>query len=217
MLTAMKKLIYINFLLILVLWACHTSGISQSDLVDITSVNESIILDIRYATPDNFLGKAVYPAPRCFLRPAVAARLDSIQRELQTMGLGLKIFDGYRPYSITELMWQILPDDRYVANPANGSRHNRGAAVDLTLDDSMGTELTMPTAFDDFSEKAAHGYMDLPEDILKNRALLKQIMEKYGFKPIKTEWWHYDISNYQDYPIMDISFEEIDARARQKE
>jgi len=209
----MKKLIYLYIVFIVIACAGQPGAGSQPELVDITRVNESIILDIRYATPNNFLGKAVYPAPRCFVRPAVAAKLDSIQKELQTMELGLKIFDGYRPFAITELMWQILPDDRYVANPANGSRHNRGAAVDLTLVDAQGTELNMPTAFDDFSEKAGHDYMDLPEDVKKNRALLKQIMEKYGFKSIKTEWWHYDISNYQEYPIMDISFEEIDARA----
>jgi D-alanyl-D-alanine dipeptidase len=137
-------------------------------------------------------------------------RLDSIQRELETRGLGLKIFDGYRPFSVTRKMWEILPDDRYVANPKNGSRHNRGAAVDVTLVDSTGNELEMPTVFDDFSEKAGHDFMDLPQHILTNRSLLKEIMTKYGFMPIKTEWWHYDLKNYEQYPILDKTFEEID-------
>ena len=213
----MKTRLFFTYLLILVICSCQTGTAIQPEFVDITKVNKAIILDIRYATSDNFLGKAVYPAPRCFLRPAAAVKLDSVQKELQTRGLGLKIFDGYRPHSITKLMWQILPDDRYVANPVNGSRHNRGAAVDLTLVDIQGNELNMPTPFDDFSEKAGHDYMDLPEDVQKNRAMLKQIMEKYGFTAIKTEWWHYDISNYQDYPVTDISFAEIDAQSKQNE
>ena len=208
----MKKFSAIYFMLVLLGSASAQNQVVDVPLVEIDSINSAIILDLRYATADNFLGEAVYPSARCFLRQPVAAKLDSIQKELQAQGMGLKIFDGYRPYSVTKLMWQILPDDRYVANPKNGSRHNRGAAVDLTLVDSLGNELPMPTPFDDFSEKAGHDYQDLPQDALKNRAVLKQIMEKYGFIAIKTEWWHYDINNYRDYPILDLSFDEIARR-----
>ena len=123
----------------------------------------------------------------------------------------LKIFDGYRPFHVTKLMWEILPDERYVANPKDGSRHNRGAAVDLTLVDLTGAELKMPTGFDDFTEKAAHSYMNLPSEVIENRKKLRSIMEKYGFFAIESEWWHYDLKDYANYPILDYTFEQIDS------
>ena len=122
----------------------------------------------------------------------------------------IKIFDGYRPLSVQKMMWEILPDDRYVADPKDGSRHNRGAAVDVSLVDSNGVELPMPTDFDDFTVKAAHDYMDLPAEIIKNRELLKIHMEKYGFISLNSEWWHYDLKDFVKYPVVDYSFEEID-------
>ncbi|CAD5909701.1 D-alanyl-D-alanine dipeptidase [Planktothrix rubescens] len=128
-------------------------------LVDIKSVNLNIRHDIRYATTNNFLKKKIYSVPRCLLRSDVAQRLSRVQQDLEKMGLGLKVYDCYRPLSVTRQMWAILPDTRYVANPAKGSRHNRGAAVDLTLVDlHTGAELEMPTAFDDFTDKAARAY-----------------------------------------------------------
>jgi D-alanyl-D-alanine dipeptidase len=206
----MKRIAIVLLIFLTVYISCNGQNNAKVQLIDITRINKNIVLDIKYASKDNFLKEAVYPEARCFLVPEAALKLDSIQTDLEKMGLGLKIFDGYRPFSVTEKMWEILPDNRYVANPKNGSRHNRGAAVDLTLIDSTGQELQMPTAFDDFTEKAAHAYRDLPEDIIKNRALLKNIMEKYGFSAIKSEWWHYDLKNYKQYPILDLSFEEID-------
>lgn len=200
--------VFILFLLAGLL-SCNSNDDKHIQLIDITGINKNIILDIKYATKDNFLKEAVYPQARCYLVEEAALKIDSIQSELEQHGLGLKIFDGYRPFSVTKKMWEILPDDRYVANPKNGSRHNRGAAVDLTLVDSTGTELEMPTKFDDFTEKAAHAYEDLPEQVIKNRRRLKDIMEEYGFSAIKSEWWHYDLKNYQKYPILDISFDEI--------
>jgi D-alanyl-D-alanine dipeptidase len=197
------------FLSLFILLSCNQKK-QSSDFVELKTINSNIVLDIRYATQNNFLKKLVYPSPRCFTLKIVAQKLDSIQTELEKQGLGLKIFDGYRPLSVQRMMWEILPDDKYVANPANGSRHNRGAAVDVTLVDSNGIELEMPTDFDDFTEKAAHAYTDLPEEVIKNRGILKAIMEKYGFVPIKSEWWHYDLKNYIDYPVVDYSFEEID-------
>lgn len=202
-----------SFYLLLLLWLLSGYAEAQNasaELREISTLNKNIILDIKYATKDNFLHESVYPSARCFLVEEAALKIDSVQSELETMDLGLKIFDGYRPFSVTEKMWQILPDSRYVANPENGSRHNRGAAVDVTLVDSMGQELEMPTSFDDFTEKAAHDYQNLPDHVLNNRQLLKNIMEKYGFTAIKSEWWHYDLQNYQKYPILNISFDEID-------
>jgi D-alanyl-D-alanine dipeptidase len=167
-------------------------------------------LDIRYATPNNFLHRAVYPQARCFLVKEAALKLNEVQKELQSIGLGLKIFDGYRPLSVQKKMWEIMPNPNYVANPKHGSRHNRGSAVDLTLVDSSGHELEMPTGFDDFTPRAHHDYMKLPARVRINRWILRTVMEKHGFKPIRTEWWHYDLKNWRKYPVMDFSFEQLD-------
>ena len=188
-----------------ILWAQR-----PSDLVDIQKINADIQLDIRYATKNNFLGKAVYPQCRCFVRYAVAVRLDSIQKELEQIGLGLKIFDGFRPIVIQKKMWEVMPDSRYVANPYDGgSRHNRGAAVDISLVDSGGKELDMPTDFDDFSQTAHHSYQNLSTTKKRNRWILRTIMEKYGFSPISSEWWHYDLKNWQEFDIIDVPLEEL--------
>ena len=120
------------------------------------------------------------------------------------MGLQLLIFDGYRPLSVQKKMWTVYPDSRYVANPDNGSRHNRGCAIDLTLADSLGMPLAMPTPYDDFTEKAHVDYMDLPARQLANRALLKVVMEKHGFTGLRTEWWHFDFKGWRNYPLLDI-------------
>lgn len=197
-----------NFLFIVVLGTCVAA--QEQSFIEVIVVNPNIQLDIRYATENNFLNRAVYPQARCFVLYPVALKLDSIQKELESIGLGLKIFDGYRPLSVQKQMWEILPDDRYVANPQNGSRHNRGAAVDVSLVDSSGLELPMPTAFDDFTEKAAHDYDDLPAEVRRNRWILKTIMEKYSFAPIKSEWWHYDLKGWEKFPVSDLSFEEIE-------
>jgi D-alanyl-D-alanine dipeptidase len=200
---------------ILFLFSClDAPPVEKEKLVDIQTINPRIVLDIRYATQNNFLKEKVYPAPRCFVLQSVGQKLDSIQVKLESQGLGLKIFDGYRPFSVTKLMWEILPDERYVANPKNGSRHNRGAAVDVSLVDSTGVELDMPTDFDDFSETAAQDYMDLSPVQIRNRELLRSIMGRYGFQRIKSEWWHYDFKNYENFSILDYTFEQIDSMNR---
>ena len=200
----------LSFLLIYLIYPVYY-GFAQpnSNLIEVTKQNPNIVLDIRYATKNNFLKEIVYPEARCFLLYKAAVKLDSIQKELETIGLGLKIFDGYRPLSVQKKMWRVFPDDRYVANPKTGSRHNRGAAVDLTLVDSLGHELKMPTEYDSFKEEAHHSFKFKNKTIMRNRWLLKTIMEKYGFKSIKTEWWHYDLVGWQEYEIMDVPFEEI--------
>jgi len=202
----MKKIIpFLLCILLSNIWAQK-----PYDLVDITKINPDIHLDLRYATDNNFLGKTVYPQARCFLRYAAAVRLDSIQNELEQIGLGLKIFDGFRPLEIQRQMWEVMPDARYVANPyKGGSRHNRGVAVDLSLVDSRGNELEMPTDFDDFSEKAHHAQQNLPAIQKRNRWILLHIMEKYGFKPITSEWWHYDLKNWRQFKIIDVPLEEL--------
>ncbi|AFY80082.1 M15 family metallopeptidase [Oscillatoria acuminata] len=181
------------------------------NLVDIQEINPDITLDIRYATANNFLNVQLYSVPRCLLRTSVAQKLSLVQEQLQPMGLGLKIFDCYRPLSVTRKMWEALPDPRYVANPARGSRHNRGAAVDLTLIDAWGNELEMPTDFDDFSDRAARDYQgtDVSNQARQNSQLLERVMTQQGFISLITEWWHFDAENWQDYPLLDISLEEI--------
>ena len=181
---------------------------SSHDLVDILTINPTIQLDIRYATTNNFTGKAVYPVSKCFLRKAVAQKIDSIQKELAHKGLGLKIFDGYRPLSVQRKFWEIFPDERYVANPKNGSRHNRGSAIDVTLVDlATGQELEMPSGFDDFTAKAHRDYNNMSENSKKNCQLLESYMIKYGFIPWPLEWWHFDDPDWPNYPILDIPLE----------
>jgi D-alanyl-D-alanine dipeptidase len=185
----------------------HPSG-KATDLVDIREVNPRIIVDMKYATEGNFTKKRLYDSNTCFLRKSTAVKLDAVQKELERMNLGLKVWDCYRPLAVQRILWAILPDERYVANPEKGSRHNRGSAVDVTLVDSQGEELQMPTGFDDFSPRADHHYQDLPEQAIRNRELLKGLMEKAGFIPLPEEWWHYDDEKWMQFDTMDIPFQD---------
>lgn len=178
---------------------------SWARLVDIRKVNPNIRLDIRYATANNFLKRKLYSQAKCALRSSVAQKLSLVQTDLEKIGLGLKVYDCYRPFSVTEQMWKVMPDPNYVANPARGSRHNRGAAVDLTLVDRTGKELEMPTPYDDFTEKAHGDYQGGSAQSRKNRQVLKDAMKKHGFIGITTEWWHFDSEDWQKFAILDIS------------
>lgn len=179
---------------------------AQYDIVNVWKLDTTIVLDIRYATTNNFTGKQVYDEAKFFLRSEPAQKILEVQKELKTLGLGLKIFDGYRPLSVQRKFWEIMPDERYVANPEKGSRHNRGAAVDLTLVDKYGNEIPMPTPYDDFTEKASRNYMDFPAQIIINRKFLEDIMLKYGFEGLPTEWWHFDYKGWEKYDILDVDF-----------
>ena len=182
---------------------------SWARLVDIRTVNRNIRLDIRYATANNFLKQKMYPIAKCALRNSVAQKLALVQTDLEKIGLGLKVYDCYRPFSVTKQMWEVMPDPNYVANPARGSRHNRGAAVDLTLVDRTGKELEMPTPFDDFTTKAHRNYQGGSAESRKNRQLLEDAMKKQGFIGITTEWWHFDSEDWQKFAILDISLSAI--------
>lgn len=177
---------------------------TPAPLVDAAAAIPGLKLDIRYATKNNFTGRALYGAPRCLLRPAVVERLARAQQAAAAQGLSLKVFDCYRPLAVQRAMWTLVPDERYVADPAKGSRHNRGAAVDLTLVDGNGREVAMPTAFDDFSAKAHRDYEDLPAATLANRAVLERIMQDAGFSGLATEWWHFDADGWERYEILDV-------------
>lgn len=180
---------------------------SRSDLVDLLSIDPTIVLDIRYATENNFTRQKLYPIAKCMLRREAAESLHAVQIELHGRRMGLKIYDGYRPLSIQKKLWDVVSDERYVANPAKGSRHNRGAAVDLTIIDSLGEEIEMPTPYDDFTDKAHRYYMQLPETALSNRALLEAVMTKHGFLPMPTEWWHFDFQGWGRFEILDLPLE----------
>ncbi len=192
---------------ILILVAC--SQTEQPELVELKQVIPDVVLDIRYATENNFVGEQLYPSARCFLVKEAAYALKEVQADLKQQGYRLKVFDGYRPLSVQKRMWEILPDPQYVANPKNGSRHNRGYAVDVSLVDMEGNPVKMPTKFDDFSEKAHADYMDLPPEAIRHRRILRDTMEKHGFSGIQSEWWHYDYQGWEGKPILDIDIDEL--------
>jgi D-alanyl-D-alanine dipeptidase len=187
-------------------------------LIDLKKVCPSVFLDIRYATHNNFLGFPIYKIPKAYVRFPLALAIIEIQKELEPLGLSLKIYDAYRPYSVTKKMWELTNGSPYVANPAYGSVHNRGTALDLTLvnllDDT--TEVPMPSQYDEFNIKASHQYYQINRSFINNRNLLKRIMEKHGFIANEHEWWHYDFKNYKHYELLDISFEDLEKLDNQK-
>jgi zinc D-Ala-D-Ala dipeptidase len=185
---------------------------TENKMVDITGIIPGIMLDIRYAGANNFTGTQVYSSPEAFLRFPVAKALEKVQSDLKTQGLGLKVFDAYRPYAATVKFYEIIGDTNFVAAPWHGSRHNRGCAVDVTLIDLKdGAELAMPTAFDDFTLKAAPDYPNLPDTIIANRNLLINAMQKHGFTVYPHEWWHFDYKGWENFDLMDISFQELNS------
>lgn len=186
---------------------------ANQQLINLSEIIPELALDIKYATQDNFTGMQLYPYPRAYMRLPAAKALLNVQKELNRHGLGLKIWDAYRPYSVTCAMWEFVKDDRYAADPKKGSRHNRGCAVDLTIIDlKTGKELEMPTSYDDFTEKAHHSYKNLPQKVIENRGLLLKLMTDNNFSSITSEWWHYDYNGWQTYYIMDINFTELEEK-----
>ncbi len=180
-------------------------------MVDLRQYIPGIAFDLRYAGRNNFMQQQLYPTlTTSFMRKTAADALRKVQAALRLRGLGLKIYDAYRPYAVTQKMWLLVQDERYAANPRNGSGHNRGTAVDLTLI-SLQTRKALPmgTAFDNFSDTAHHGFTALPEKVLQNRLLLKSLMEQYGFKALDTEWWHYSLPDARLYELLDISFADL--------
>jgi zinc D-Ala-D-Ala dipeptidase len=192
---------------LLALAAGLASAEPTKGLVDAAALIPGLSLDIRYATPDNFTKAALYPAAVCWLSPKAAKALAKVARDLRSDGLRLKAFDCYRPLSIQRKLWALVPDERYVADPAKGSRHNRGMAVDLTLTDDQGRALPMPTDYDDFSEKAHRGAPAMPE-AARNRARLEKAMARRGFVGLPTEWWHFDLKGWERAPLLDAPLEE---------
>lgn len=178
----------------------------DDEFVNIEKLSSDFILDVKYATTDNFLKSKVYDCQRCFVRGAVVKSLLAAQQELLQKGYKFKLFDCFRPHSVQKKMWEIYPRPGYVADPKGGSVHNRGAALDLTLTDLQGKELDMGTGYDHFGREAAHSYTDLSEEVKANRKLLRATMERHGFQTIRTEWWHYNYAGGRKFPISDFTW-----------
>jgi zinc D-Ala-D-Ala dipeptidase len=183
----------------------------KKELVNLKVLIPNLVLDIRYATTNNFTNEQIYNLARAYARKPVAESLKKIQTELNKKGLGIKIFDGYRPYKATVRFYEIYHDTTYVASPYRGSRHNRGCALDLTVIDlKTGEELKMPTGYDSF-QKEAWPRTPVKDPVIRaNRALLIDVMERHGFKVNGSEWWHYDFIGWKNYEVLDIDFEELE-------
>lgn len=169
-------------------------------LVELRQINPRIVQDMRYATANNFTKHVVYSFQGCWLRPMVAERLSRVQQELESQQLGLKVWDCFRPMAAQKRFWELVPDPRYVSPPGRGGLHTRGTAIDLTLVDAEGNEMVMPTAFDDFSPRAGRDYAATPAQARLNSQILQRVMEKHGFKGLDSEWWHFDLIHWKDYP-----------------
>jgi len=184
----------------------------RSDLVELIKLDPSIKLDIRYATKNNFLGKAVYKQARAFLQRPAAEALVRINQNLHQQGYGLIIHDGYRPWYVTRIFWDVTPEDKkiFVADPAKGSRHNRGCAVDLSLFDlKSGKEVTMPSEYDEMTERSHIDYACATPETKRLREILRRAMEADGFAVYEPEWWHYDYKDWKEYPIGNVKFSDI--------
>jgi D-alanyl-D-alanine dipeptidase len=183
-----------------------------SELVEIAKLDDRIKLEIRYATTENFLSTPVYTSARAFLQRPAADALLRAHRELMKQGYGLLIFDGYRPWYVTKIFWDATPRDKheFVANPAKGSRHNRGCAVDLTIYDlKTGREVEMPGVYDEMSKRSYPAYTGGTEEQRSRRDLLRSAMEKQGFTVNEAEWWHFDYRDWRHYAIQNVPFEDI--------
>lgn len=179
-------------------------------LIDLEKHVPGIVLDIRYATTNNFTGEKIYDEAKAYARRPVADALLEVQKELKPKGLGVKIFDGYRPYRATVKFYEVYKDTTYVASPYRGSRHNRGCALDLTIINlTTGEELQMPTGYDSFQKEAWPSTPVKDPTVRKNRELLITVMEKHGFKVNGSEWWHFDFIGWKKFDVMDIDFAEL--------
>lgn len=179
--------------------------------VDLEALSAGFVLDIKYATTDNFMGEILYKEPKAYLREEVALALMEAQKDFLDQGLRIKIWDAYRPFSVQKRMWAHTPDPNFLGQPVEknnkplkGSKHNRGAAVDITLVDEKGVELEMPSYFDEFNEKAHREYQGGSALSRENRQLLEETMLCYGFFPLPTEWWHFDGPDWQSFDLIDF-------------
>jgi D-alanyl-D-alanine dipeptidase len=184
----------------------------EADLVELIKLDKTIKLDIKYATADNFVGRAVYPEARAFLQRPAGEGVAGVHKLLKKEGLGVVVYDGYRPWSITKLFWEVVPEDKrkFVADPAKGSKHNRGCAIDLSIyNPKTGRAVPMPSAYDEFTERASPDYKGGSDEERVNREKLRRLMEAAGFTVNPNEWWHFDLVGWEQYAIFDIAFSEV--------
>ena len=181
--------------------------VADTAFVRLRDYSRDFVYDMKYATEDNFLKTKVYDCAECYIRAKTARALIAANTELMVKGYRIKFFDCYRPHDVQKKMWKIVPNPQYVANPAKGSIHNKGGAVDITLVDKEGKELDMGTGFDFFGKEAHHDYTKHPKEILENRKLLKETMEKHGFWGIRTEWWHYNLTSASNGKVANFRWE----------
>lgn len=184
----------------------------QPSLVELVTLDTTIRLDVRYATANNIAGRAVYAEPRAFLQRSAAEALARVHGALRAQGYGLLVFDGYRPWAVTKLFWDVTPPEKreFVADPAKGSKHNRGCAVDLSMYDlKTGREVEMPSVYDEMSPRAYPDYAGGSADARARRDLLRAAMEREGFTVEPNEWWHFNFKDWPSYPILDIPFSAI--------
>ncbi len=181
-------------------------NLTDTTFIRLADYSDAFAYDMRYATDNNFLKAKVYDCAECYTRVKTAKALLAANEDFKKEGVRIKFFDCYRPNSVQYKMWEIVPNPQYVANPVKGSIHNKGGAVDITLETLEGEALDMGTDFDFFGKRAYHDMTDLPQNILDNRLLLKEIMEKHGFWSIRTEWWHYNLSSASNDPIADFKW-----------
>ena len=196
--------------------ANNASALKPDDpkrLLELVKLDPAIRLDMRYATTNNFTGRVLYDQARAFLAAPAAQAVARASKAAQADGFGLTIYDAYRPWRITKKLWDatpVGPKKEYVANPKRGSKHNRGCAVDLTLHNlQTGQLVEMPTEFDDFSEKAHRDFMGASAAAIANRARLAGYLEAEGFVGLSNEWWHFDFTGWEQFPVMDIPFNQI--------
>jgi D-alanyl-D-alanine dipeptidase len=193
----------------------ESGSFRRPDLVELVRLDPTIKLDIRYATVNNFLGTPMYSQARAFLQRPAAEALVRANHELNKQGFGLLIHDGYRPWYVTKMFWDATPPDKheFVADPAKGSNHNRGCAVDLTLyDRKTGREVPMPSLYDEMSERAYPNYKGGTDQERRNRDILRSAMEREGFTVYSSEWWHFDYKDWKQYPILNVPFEKLGDR-----
>lgn len=231
----MKSLTKIVFLLIVVLMFCFVSSLAlvscksnylslkkspvlldiskekdSSAFVNLRNYSNDFVFDMKYATADNFLKEKVYPCDECFLRVKTVKALLEANKSFIEKGFKIKLYDCYRPRAIQKKMWRIVPDASFVANPKKGSIHNRGGAVDISLVDSVGNELNMGTKFDFFGKEASHNFLELSQEILNNRKLLKDIMLQHNFKSFDSEWWHYNLIGSNKDEVSNLKWRCVD-------
>jgi len=187
-------------------------GKRSPDLAELVKLDRGIKLDIRYATSDNFLSTPVYTQARAFLQRPAADALVRVHKKLRVLGYGLIIHDAYRPWYVTKVFWDATPVDKhiFVANPAEGSKHNRGCAVDLSLYDlKTGKEVEMPGVYDEMTERSYSNYPGGTDEQRQRRKVLRDAMESEGFIVNPEEWWHFDYQAWREYPILNTPFERL--------